>query len=93
MMSSLNPEEKGLLLHCLEQHEPNLIAEVEHLEIGLVDIEKVNRMREAIGDELAAKGLNANDEPNNYGLKLEGLIDRLADLYIWPKNAIGKHER
>lgn len=82
---SLNSQEKALLLHCLKKHAPSLVSEFDLLDRGLVDAEKVNKMREAIGDELVAEGLNADDEPNEVGLKLEDLIGRLADLYLWPK--------
>jgi hypothetical protein len=37
------------------------------------------------GLELAGKGFNPDWEPNEYGLKLEALIDKLADLYLWPE--------
>lgn len=78
----LNDREKALLLHCLREHAPYLRNNVDRLYRGLVGSNTVNEMRGAIGDELAAKGFKPNSEPNKYGLELENLIDRLANLYI-----------
>ena len=81
----LNDSEKALLLDCLREYAPYLLNKVDPLYKGLVDSDTVNEMRNAIGDELINKGFMPNDEPNRYGLELESLIDRLADLYIWPE--------
>jgi hypothetical protein len=81
---SLTTDEKVLLLHCLDLHAPELIKTLPLLERGSVAADIVNEMRDAVGSEFTLKGLKPDDEPNNYGLKLEDLIDRLANLYIWP---------
>jgi hypothetical protein len=78
----LNDKEKALLVHCLKSHAPNLLSQIEHLDEAGVD--GINEMRSAITDEFVQKGLETNDEPSKYGLELEDLIGRLADLYIWP---------
>jgi len=81
----LNTEEKRLLLECLSKHGPDLIKEMDKLDTGELESEIVNEMRSAITDEFVQNGLKKDDEPNEYGLELEDLIDKLADLYIWPK--------
>ena len=72
------------MLHCLAEYKPELIEKVVLLDSGLIDAGTVKEMREAVGTELQLKGFKINWEPNEYGLKLENLIDRLADLYLKP---------
>ncbi len=79
---TLSVEEKNLLLYCLAEYKPDLIEEMDLLDSGLIDAGTVKEMREAVGTELQLKGFKINWEPNEYGLKLENLIDRLADLYL-----------
>jgi hypothetical protein len=83
--NTLTFEEKTLLQHCLKEHAPELLDRVELLDSELIDIDTVNKMRNSIGDELAGKGFNKDWSPTEYGLKLEDLIDRLANLYIWTR--------
>ena len=82
---TLSIEEKNLLLYCLAEYKPELIEKVDLLDSGFVDAGTVREMRDALGTELQLKGFKINWEPNEYGLKLENLIDRLADLYIKPE--------
>ena len=81
----LSDEEKNLLLKCIKIYAPNLISKYNQLETGLVSPDDVNAMREAVGQELVVKGIKMNSELNEYGFQLEALIDRIADLYLWPK--------
>ena len=81
---TLSIEEKNLLLHCLAEYKPELIEKAGLLESEFVDAETVKEMRDAVGTELQLKGFKINWQPNEYGLKLENLIDRLADLYLKP---------
>ena len=51
--------------------------------VALVDSEvledsTINRMREAVGTELLNEGFEGNGNPNEYGLKLEEIIDNLS---------------
>ena len=90
---SLTTEEKELLLSCIMLHEPKLINAFERLDSGLVTNEEINKMRnDAVGSELAGKGFKPDSEPNEYGLRLENLIDRLADLYLWHNQKMPDHE-
>jgi hypothetical protein len=78
----LGKDEKELLSYCLKEHAPDLLADINRLD--RVGPDRVNEIRNAVGDELTNKGFEQDWEPNRYGLQLEDLIDKLADLYIWP---------
>ena len=82
---TLNTEEKRLLLDCLTKHRPQLVKKLDQLDSGLLDSETINEMRDAVGIELMDKGFEPDNEPNKYGWQLEDLIDRLANLYLWPE--------
>ncbi len=79
----LNNEERDIVRYCVELHAPELKKKLEYLEQLVVD--EINKIRGAIGAELAEKGFDENWEPNEYGLKLENLIGKLFNLYIVPK--------
>jgi hypothetical protein len=82
---TLKQDEKKLLLHCLQEHNPELLKEVTQLEQGLLEKRDVRQIIESIGDELMAKGFQPDGEPNKYGLELEDLIGKLSNLYLWPE--------
>ncbi len=84
MSNSLNVREKDILLHSLRNYAPELIEQMAFLDQRLFDLETIRRMRQAVGSELADKGFEPNDEPNDYGLELEALIGKIGDLYVWP---------
>ncbi len=84
---TLTVRERDLLKACLTKHNPQLLQEMAKLESGEVVAQAINEMREAITDELIEKGLAPDDEPNEYGLTLEDLNERLAKLYLWPNEA------
>jgi hypothetical protein len=81
---TLKQDEKKLLLHCLQEYNPELLKEVTQLEQGLLE-KRDRQIIESIGDELMAKGFQPDDEPNKYGLDLEDLIGKLSNLYLWPE--------
>jgi hypothetical protein len=79
-MQNMNNEEKLLLITCLAIHDPKLLDNINKLYSGLLDNERISWMREAVGAELQEKGFGLDWEPNEYGLKLENLIDKLGIL-------------
>lgn len=81
---TLTNEEKSLLLDSLQKHMPELVEKLDLLDSGPVDARIIDEMRSAVGSELVNKGFDRNLEPNEYGWKLENLIDALADIYLWP---------
>lgn len=46
-----------------------------------IDRELVGRILDFLEDELTTKGFERNDEPNEYGIMLEGLIDKFSREY------------
>jgi hypothetical protein len=83
---SLTAQERDLLLECLTKHRPELLEEMDKLNSAGLKNDVVNEMRLVITEEFIENGLRQDDEPNEYGLRLEDLSSRLADLYIWPEN-------
>ena len=72
-----------LLLKCLQIHEPSLSWIIETNKIIKVDEILGNQLRELVGDEFTLNGLNADYEPNKYGLELEDLIDEIGSLFLY----------
>jgi hypothetical protein len=82
----LTEKERNLLIHCLKDHKPRLVDQISALQSGVLDPDTVNEMRDAVGKELAAKGFLKGDRSSrDYGIELDGLISRIADLYLWPR--------
>jgi hypothetical protein len=52
---------------------------VKHESIHL-DLEKevIERILDFLGDELTRNGLDENDEPNDFGIRIENLIDKFS---------------
>ncbi|PPD57650.1 hypothetical protein [Dehalogenimonas etheniformans] len=80
----LNPKETAFLLHCVVKHDPELIDKIKPESLNGGDSALINRIRDDIGQEIMEEGLTIESELNEYGLELENLIDRLANLYLWP---------
>jgi len=80
MMIALSLKESKLLKEILVKNAPSLLPVLDS--VGLIPLtgEQREEIREAIADELLKTGLSENDEPNERGLLLESLIDRLGHL-------------
>lgn len=76
----LKSDEEDLLRKVLWKHRANLMVLVDALGSIPLSNEQREELREAIADELLETGLDKNDEPNEKGLLLEKLIDRLGHL-------------
>jgi hypothetical protein len=63
------------LRQLIDRRQPELVPVVDRLESGTVDDDDVDRIQMALVDELIEFGLDAADEPNEYGLRVEHLID------------------
>ncbi len=79
----LSEYEKNLLHHCIQEKKPLLLPWLGNLDT--LSIDEINELQDAITLELMAKGFNKDSSHNKYGLELEDLIDRLAEIFIWPK--------
>lgn len=84
MVDRLTDGERALLIHCLRQHMPELLSRISELDLPLPDKELINQMRNAVGFELANKAFFGDKDSDKYGMELEALIDKLANLYLWP---------
>ena len=80
-MINLSTDSVRLLSKCLLEHRPNLIWIINSEKSIEINNELGDELREAVSDELLSKGLNG-DEPNEYGLRLEKLIDDIGRLFI-----------
>ena len=69
----------------LTKNAPELIARVSELDLSSPDKDLVNDLRGAVGGEISAEMFEGDKKAEEYGWELENLIDRLADLYIWPE--------
>ncbi|MBP6940667.1 MAG: hypothetical protein KBB65_02745 [Syntrophorhabdaceae bacterium] len=76
----LKPEESDFLQKVLLKHHSSLLKIMDS--IGMVPLtdEQREKLREVLANELLETGLGKDDEPNERGLLLEGLIDRLGHL-------------
>lgn len=70
----------ALLSEVVLKRNPEMIAIIASLQnVGLTDDQRED-LRQALADELLETGLRENDEPNERGLLLEQLIDKLGHL-------------
>lgn len=81
-MISLKTDSINLLYDCLRKQRPNLLWVLECKELINIDHNLGNQLRDAVGDELLIYGFNV-DEPNQYGVLLESLIDEIGRLFIY----------
>ncbi len=68
-----------LLETVVRRRAPELNELVKRLGALSADVSEADResLRQLVADELCELGLRANDEPNEYGLQLEDVIDGL----------------
>lgn len=80
-MINLSENSILLLIICLEKHAPNLLTIVND-DTTIYSTKIYNQLREAVGDELTSCGFNHNWEPNEYGIRLESLIEEIGRLVM-----------
>lgn len=73
----LSPAEKEALAEIVAKQDPALEPLMKRLGSILLSREEREALRGAVSDELAETGLDSDSEPNERGLFLEGLIERL----------------
>jgi hypothetical protein len=84
ILRTLTEKERDLLIYCLKVYKPKLVDQISAMESGNMDSDTVDEMRDAVGLEIMAKGfLKGDSKSHDYGMELEALIDRIADLYLW----------
>ena len=82
MMShnKIDPKIFEMLKAVVLKHRPDLLPIVDSLGNNPLSFNLREELREAIADEFCESGLNESDEPNEFGLRLEELIDLLGHL-------------
>lgn len=81
-MIKLKKESLELLKNCLQKYNPNYISIIENPTNNEYPSDFYNQLRQIVGDEFAVNGLNKDDEPSEYGIKLENLIDEIGRLFF-----------
>ena len=79
-MLIMNVEMLLLLRECLMSRRPDLLWVLDN-ETN-IDETLGNELREIVNEEFLEKGLNKNDEPNELGMELESLIDKIGRCFM-----------
>lgn len=79
-MLKMSEEMLLLLRQCLKSHRPDLIWILNNQ--TNIDETLGNELRNALNEVPLEKGLNNNDEPNELGIKLEELIDKIGRCFV-----------
>lgn len=79
-MIPLKKESVRLLKKCLKRQNPDLLHVLEKNENDFNE-EIYNNLREIVCSELLENGFR-NEQPNEYGIELENLIDELGRLFM-----------
>lgn len=69
-----------LLRRAVARHNPSLGELLPQLGKSPLSVEQRENLRGVLADELSANGLREDDEPNEYGLRIEAAIDYLGEL-------------
>lgn len=69
-----------LLSEIVWKRDPSMVGVVASLQDVQLTVDQREELRQAVTDELMETGLRDDDEPNERGLLLEELIDRLGHL-------------
>lgn len=77
--SRLKDEEFDFLSKVIWQRNPSLMPLVHSLGKTPLTQEEREQLRDVLADELVEHGLQPDDEPNEWGVKVDDLIGRLMD--------------
>ncbi|CAM3655869.1 hypothetical protein ERUR111494_05335 [Erysipelothrix urinaevulpis] len=81
-MKGINEESLRLLEKCVMIHNPKLISWISSENLYRLKPNQYNELRSLVNDEFLVEGIDKNYEPNEYGLRLENLIDELGRLFM-----------
>lgn len=76
MFQKIPPEFLPLLKEVLQKHRPDMLNVINLFPADLTDEQSLT-LADAVTDEFCLSGLKYDDEPNDRGLLLEGLIGYL----------------
>ncbi|MBC2254439.1 hypothetical protein HCB46_03020 [Listeria ivanovii] len=74
----MKPRQKEMLFTLLSGH-PEYISEIEKNGVDNLNPESIDGILDILLTAFVNYGLEDNDEPNNYGLEIEHLIDLVND--------------
>lgn len=78
--SRLSPDEWQLLRDIVLQRDPTAEQVISVIGVRPLTIEERERLREVLALELMEKGLRDDDEPTEFGRRVDDLIGRLGRL-------------
>ena len=81
-MIKLKEESMEILKYCFKKYDDSLVERVENPNITDYTEDFYNQLRQIVGDELVARGFDENYKPNDYGIRLENLIDEIGRLFM-----------
>jgi hypothetical protein len=77
-MTTLTQDEQELLRHAVAEHKATLLPLLSDVGHRPLTGDEREELRGALAEELTAAGLGADDEPTDYGRRVDDLIGRLA---------------
>ena len=82
-MMRLPKKSLEILRKCVSNQNPKLLKILDSEKYYRINQKLGNKLRDAVGDEFVQFGLMNNDEPNEYGLRLEELIDEIGRFFLY----------
>ena len=79
-MKILTETEQELLRHAVITHDSRLLPVLSEVGRRPLTRDEREELRGALSDEMVTAGLTTDDEPTDYGRRLDDLIGRLGDL-------------
>ncbi|WP_341518350.1 hypothetical protein [Bacillus paramobilis] len=79
-MYNFKQDTKELLQQILRENAPELLWVIDCKDFRVLEIETIHELRDILADELIEKGFDEQDNINDFGRDLEGLIDMFGDL-------------
>lgn len=76
-MTTLTQDEQELLRHAVVEHNFGLLPVLSEIGRRPITSDEREELRGALAEELTTAGLSAEDEPTDYGRRLDDLIGRL----------------
>ena len=65
-----------------KKHSEDLIAKILDPNVNIYTLDFYNELRDIVGNEFTKSGLKQDSEPNEFGLRLECLIDEIGRLFM-----------
>lgn len=77
-MGNILEEDIQLIQRAIDQQYQSNLKLLDRLKDHKTSAEDRLLLIDIVNDDFARNGLDGNDEPNSYGMKLEAIIDRLS---------------